>query len=81
MKWLPVLCYLGVAVWQVAVHFDDFFPKDQATRKALNSCSLADAKFDARRSEAREACLKQAAGPAPASHQWKFVDARAGERR
>jgi len=87
MKWLPVLCYLGIAAWQVAVHYDDIFPGDPTKRHALSLCFMESRRFDRLDSAARAACFKERAVPlgtrdltipptqlAPPPRQANFVD-------
>jgi hypothetical protein len=58
MKWLPVCCYLGVAVWQVTAHYREIWPTDPAQREALRLCFLANPQFDRLDPATRAACLQ-----------------------
>ena len=87
MKWLPVLCYLGIAGWQVAVQHDGIFPGDPAKRHAFDMCFMESRQFDRLDAAARAACFKEHGVPlgtrdlmtppmqlAPAPRQANFVD-------
>ncbi len=58
MKWFPIVCYLGIAGWQVAAHLDEILPSDPAKREALHLCFLANHRFDPLDAAARDACFK-----------------------
>jgi len=38
MKLLPIICYLGAAVWQLGTHCRDFFPNNPAERGTIDLC-------------------------------------------
>ena len=59
MKWLPVLFYLGIAVWQAGIHYRDFFPADPLERRAIDLCFMANHRFDPRDPSQRAACLRE----------------------
>ena len=78
MRWLPVLCYLGIAVWQVGANYDLLFPSDPAKREALHQCMIENPQFNQLDRGAQEVCLKsRLSRPMPPSpSQANFVDLR-----
>ena len=63
MRWLPVLCYLGIAGWQVGANFDAIWPREPAIRAALQECFLENHRFDPLDGAARTTCLRSHAAP------------------
>lgn len=76
MRWLPVLCYLGIAAWQVGANFDALFPNEPAKRAALHDCLTANHRFNPLDKGAREGCYEaRLRSPTPQPmQQANFVD-------
>ena len=58
MRWLPVLCYLGIAAWQVGANFDALFPNEPAKRAALHDCLTTNHRFNPLDKAARDGCYE-----------------------
>jgi hypothetical protein len=80
MKWLPVLCYLGIAAWQIGPNFGLHFPRDAAKRDVLRECFAENHTFDALDQDARARCLAARSHAAmlqpPPPRAPNFVDLR-----
>ena len=57
MSWLPVLCFLGIAAWQVGTNYDLLFPSDPAKREALHQCMFENPQFNQLDRAAQENCF------------------------
>lgn len=78
MSWLPVLCFLGIAAWQIGANYDLLFPCDPAKREALHQCMIENLSFNQLDRAAQDGCFKTRlarATPPPPSRA-NFVDLR-----
>lgn len=59
MRWLPVICYLAIGIWQFIAHYDEILPGDPGKRQAQQRCFMADHRFDPLDPAARDKCYKE----------------------
>lgn len=83
MRWLPVLCYLGIAAWQVGANFDALFPSEPAKRAALHDCLSANHRFNPLDKASRDGCYEARLRPSTPQpmQQANFVDLWKAQRQ
>ena len=76
MRWLPVLCYLGIGIWQFVANYDLLFPSDPIKRQALQQCFAEDHRFNPLNQSSQEKCFeaRTAAAVKTPIVQANFVD-------